>query len=199
MPLILGNRVARRRILRPSARGALPTAPCLHGGCAGRRASSLPFLGHVEGGGRVPRQTGGLRSGCKARGVGPARALQGPTTAVSGAGHLGREARLPALDETRGPAPLCRGPPSARRGLAGTWPRVWRSLGEDRTEGGLRGHLPLRRNRRRPGCRQMPACAARGTSKRSPFVSPDSINSLTLPRSPQNRWEARVWDTIACI
>lgn len=41
--------------------------------------------------------------------------------------------------------------------------------------------------------------AEAGSAKRSPFASPDSINSLNLPRSPQSMWGATVWGTMACI
>lgn len=58
--------------------------------------------------------------------------------------------------------------------------------------------LPSKENRAGPGPSARLA-APRETSKRSPFTSPDSINSLNLPRSPQKVCEARVWDTMACI
>lgn len=43
------------------------------------------------------------------------------------------------------------------------------------------------------------AGCAEGISKSSPLVSPDSIDSLNLPRNPQCVCEAALWDTTARI
>lgn len=66
-------------------------------------------------------------------------------------------------------------------------------------QNGMKTGLDLlsKKNRAGPGPSARLA-APRGISNRSPFTSPDSINSLNLPRSPQV-CEARVWDTMACI
>lgn len=154
---------------------------------------TLLSLCHM-GGFKSPGRNAGLRSVASWQGgrsymrggaVGPEAGIRG-------------EARLPAWDKTCARSTL----PRASQRLTGAHCDVASCLVlcGDR-KGGWPAGVPATccGNEIRARLTPNAAPAARRNSKRSPFASPDSINSLNLPRSPQSRWEARVWDTIACI